>query len=672
MGRASAFGRDKPHSSSAPPTRGSVPNGVDAPRSFGLAIGLGLMLAALLVAVAPLPAAPWTRAEHPLVVPGPGPLGWLWDALLLALPLGERGLRGEFVALLLALALAGAAGLLCVRLYRGTGRELAAVVAVPLTTALLLAWLRTEPVAAATALASSLLATLGLTSLLGARVRGRVDAASRLRGGTALLGVVLLAPGFGCGLAALLLGQAGWHALRDRWSRYLLAIVLVAGTCLFAHVLMDLRIDAAGVSGSARRLGPGLLYPAVALLALLVLPLRWRGGGSLLALTVGALVLADGEEPLVPEPLRLSLIAAAACGWVWLAGSLADHSGRRWLGRCAAGLTAIALLGWLARRLEVVGEATAARRPTSLLAVQQRGLIAPGDVLLARDRWLLERFAAAQRDEGLRPDVELHAADALDDAALAEHLAAWARAGRRVLSDSFSNGGRWRADWVLDSGPLFWFVGTTGADVHSFTDLRAFAPELADPALTPEERARWERLQVERARHRRALGRHEEAVLALPLADADLDELTRQLQLARLSRLPAVEGSELGPGPWSPAPPPAGALAEAGDLLLAVGADRDGAARLEEAAALGVAEAFAALARWQLRAGEDEAARSTLDGIAADPGLRPQLLAVCRWLLARGRARQAAAVLGGAAPAPGLAAEELGLRLTVLRGLAAP
>lgn len=672
MGRVSTGGRDKPHSSLADPAQGSARNGRDAPRSFAPTIGLGLVLAALLVAVSPLPAAPWTGAEHPAAAPGSGPLGWLWDALLLALPIGERGLRGELVVLLLSLALAAAAALLCARLYRGTGRRLAATCAVPLTTALLLVWLRAEPGAAATVLASSLAATLGLACLLGRGPASR----DGLSGGAALLGVLLLTPRFGVGLAALLLGHAGWQRAGARWSKRCLALapalMLSLWACLFEHVAWDLRIDLAAASGLARRVGPGLVYPAAALLALLVLPLRWRGGGLLLLLTLGGLVLVDGDAPLVPEPLRLTLIAVAACGWVWLAGSLAGYTGRRWLGRCGAGLATGALLGWIAWRLEIVGEPAAARRPASLLALQQRGLIAPGDVLLARDPWLVETFSAAQRDEGLRPDVELHAAASLDPDELGGRLAAWARAGRRVLSDSFSNGGRWRADWVLDSGPLFWFIGTAGPEAHSFTDIRAFAPDLADPALTPAERGRWERLQVERARHRRALGRPEEAVQALPLDDASLGELAQQLQLARLSRLPAMEGSELGPTPWSPAPPPASALAEAGDLLLAMGDGRDGAVRLEEAAALGVAEAFAALARWQLRAGEEEAARGTLEGIAAEPGLRPQLLAVCRWLLVRGRARLAGAVLAGAAPAPTHAAEELALRLAVLRGLATP
>ncbi len=676
MGLASASGRDKPHSPALGAAHGSAREESDPGPSFAFAIGLGLVLAALLVAVSPLPTAPWTRAEHPSVTPSAAPLGWLWDALLLALPVAERGLRGELATLLLALALAAAAGLLCARLYRGTGRGMAAATAVPLTTALLLAWLRSGPDDPATALASSLAATLGVAIFLGARVRGRAqDGSTWARGGAALLGAVLLGPRFGCGLAALLLGHAAWHQSPGRWPLRILralapAVLLALWTWSYGHVFVDLRIDISELSGLARRVGPALMYPALTLLALLVLPLRWRGGGPLLGLAAAALVLVDRDGPLAPEPMRLTLVAVAACGWVWLAGSVEGLTGRRWLARCGTGLATAALLGWIVWRREIVDEPVAARRPASLLGLLQRGLIAPGDVLLAHEPGLVAAFTAAQRDEGLRPDVELYAVAELDPEGLAERLTSWARDGRRVLSDSFSYGGRWRPDWTLDSGPLFWFIGT-GVDAHQFTDLRAFAPDLSDPALTPEERARWERLQLERARHRRALGRHDEAVQAVPLADPDLMELTQQLQRARLSRLPAVEGSELGPTSWPSAPPPASALAEAGDLLLALGDGPGGAARLEEAAALGVAESFAALARWQLRAGEEEAARDTLAELASDPALRPQLLEVCRWLLVRGRARHAAAVLAGAAPAPEHAPEELGLRLEVLRGLAA-
>ncbi|MBK9752887.1 MAG: hypothetical protein IPO88_05150 [Nannocystis sp.] len=411
-----------------------------------------------------------------------------------------------------------------------------------------------------------------------------------------------------------------------------------------------------------RVVGATSLYPALALLVLLVLPLRWRAGGLLLGVAGLGLVLADRSGLLAPAPALLVLVSVAACGWIWLAGS----AGGRW----AAWATTLVLLAVTATRV-VFAAGPASRRPeASLLALHQRGLVAPGDVLLAHDPWLVLAFAAAQRDEGLRPDVEVIDATSRDPAWLAERRIGWSREGRRVLSDSFSLAGRLRAGSPLDSGPLFWFTGSSALE-PLFTDLRRFSPT-PGWRLRPDEAARWERLHVERARHRRALGRHEEAMLALPFADEDFAVLTRQLQLAELSRLPATEGSELGPGAWSQALAPASAMAEAGDLLLALGGGADGAARLAEAADRGVAEALAALVRWQLRAGEEEAASATLRVLAAAPVLRPQVLGVCRWLLLHGRPQEAATLLGAVGPAAQFAPEELALRLATLRELAPP
>ena len=678
-------------------------------------LGIGLVLAAVVAAASPLPTggSGWAgSAEHPVVAASSGPLAWLWDALVLALPLGERGVREEFAALLLVLGVAAAAGSLAFHLYRGTGRGPAAVAAVPVSAALLLAWLRevgasgaiagAGPAVAASlapsalvgvpaALGFTLCATLALTVFIGARVRGhRTTAADWIRGAAATLAAALLWPRAGVGLAALLLGYATWSRSGRRGAARWLATLGVATAPLwlgwlairtgsFGHALSDMSLArlwteelrlAPDLGALARWTGPGL-HPALALLVLLVLPLRWRGGGLLLALATAGLTIADRRGLLLPAPMSLVLLAVAGCGWIWLAGSVRVRT--RWVAPLCAWGAAIAVLWTAAAVVVPVQRPVAADRPElSLLALHQRGLLAPGDVLLAHEPWLAAAFAAAQRDEGLRPDVELHAAGQIDPQQLSEKLASWSRAGRRVLSDSFSYAGRWQAAWALDSGPLFWFIGTASAGELDFTDLHAHSPELGDPRLRPAERARWERLHVERARHRRALGRHDEALLALPLDAATLTALAQRLHLAKLSRLPAAEGSELGPAPWTLAPAPASALAEAGDLLLSLGDGPVGAERLAEAASRGVAEAFGALARWQLRAGEEEAARSTLAVIAAAPVLRGQLLAVCRWLLARTRAAQASALLGGVDPAPGYAAEELATRLAVLRGLASP
>ncbi|MBK7824858.1 hypothetical protein [Nannocystis sp.] len=605
----------------------------------------------------------------------------LWDAATLWLPVGERGARAGFAALLLALAVAAAAGWLAFHLYRGTGRRPAAFAAVPVTAAGLLAWLCEAATSEVPAiLGFALFATLALGLVIGARVHGSGSARRLIAGSMAALIGALLWPRAGVGLLAGLLVYCTWGIWTTRtavWRRAAAALglglapLLAFGTGILRHDPTDsswraawwMQLRLAPELAELRRVvGATSLYPALALLVLLVLPLRWRAGGLLLGVAGLGLVLADRSGLLAPAPALLVLVSVAACGWIWLAGS----AGGRW----AAWATTLVLLAVTATRV-VFAAGPASRRPeASLLALHQRGLVAPGDVLLAHDPWLVLAFAAAQRDEGLRPDVEVIDATSRDPAWLAERRIGWSREGRRVLSDSFSLAGRLRAGSPLDSGPLFWFTGSSALE-PLFTDLRRFSPT-PGWRLRPDEAARWERLHVERARHRRALGRHEEAMLALPFADEDFAVLTRQLQLAELSRLPATEGSELGPGAWSQALAPASAMAEAGDLLLALGGGADGAARLAEAADRGVAEALAALVRWQLRAGEEEAASATLRVLAAAPVLRPQVLGVCRWLLLHGRPQEAATLLGAVGPAAQFAPEELALRLATLRELAPP
>jgi hypothetical protein len=110
------------------------------------------------------------------------------------------------------------------------------------------------------------------------------------------------------------------------------------------------------------------------------------------------------------------------------------------------------------------------------------------------------------------------------------------------------------------------------------------------------------------------------------------------------------------------------ALAEAGDQLYAGGDKTLGEALLTEAAAAGFAPAWNALARWQLEAGEDQAAGRTLAELEKDPKLEAQLLHLMRWLIAKGRLREA---LGLASRLhTDLSALELGTRLELLRALA--
>lgn len=671
-------GRDKPHSSWAP-------------------VGLGLIAAAALVASSPLPAVTfaepdfaataveipdsppwWTSGDLPAATAD----GWTTFASLV--PVGERGVRGEFAALGLVLATAAAAGLLAFRLYRGTGRRAASASAVPLTAALLLAWLLARGAAFASAtpaLGFTLLAALAVCAAVSARVHGAgVGRATWLRVGGAATGAALVWPAVGLGLAAGLLLYMAWHRGAGRGAA-ILGLPAAAGLWVwwFGPGASDMALatwplrqteELGRFTELSRLAGPALLDPALALLGLMVALLRWRGGGLLVVLTGVAIVGGC-------VPAALVLVAVAACGWIWLAGGLrvrARDGVRRiaWVPRVAVAVAAAAVLALaaVAAGPRVTRPISAVRPEHALLAVVQRGLVAPGDVLLAHDSWLAATLAAAQRDEGMRPDVILLAAAGVDPETLSDRIAGWQREGRRVLSDSFSYAGRWQAAWVLDSGPLFWLVGGVDLGEREFTDLHAYTPDLADPGLPPGERARWERLHLERVRHRRALGRHDAAALALPLADDAQADVSRRVHLAELSRLPAIEGSELGPAAWSAAAPPAASLAEAGDLLLALGDSEAGAHHLESAAARGVVEAFGALARWYLRAGEEAAARETMT-VMMNPSLRPQMLAVCRWLVSRARVDQATALLAELPPAPGHAPEELGTRLAVLRGLAA-
>lgn len=618
----------------------------------------GIAVAAALMAVSAWPGAWMASAEPPPVLPTPGALGGLWDAATLWLPVGERGARAGLAALLLALAVSAGAGWLASHLYRGTGRGAASFAAVPVCAALLLAWLREPGAELPGALAAGLVAVLALGLVVGARVRRSGGASAGLAGGVLALAGALGWPRGGALCAALVLGSLGWNRGSGRWRAVLgaglgFAPLLLFGTGLFQHDLNDISWTGGWSQlGLALRVaGAALLFPALALLVLLVWPLRWRGGGLLLGLALSGLAL-----PVVAAPLWVVLVSVAVCGWIWLAGSV----GGRWGARAAA-VVVLAIAG--ARVVLAPGPVAATRPELSLLALHQRGLVAPGDVLLAHDLWLALAFAAARRDEGLRPDVELYAATSLDPAGLERRLARWSREGRRVLSDSFNDGGRWPAAGSLDSGPLFWRVEAPADVERSFTDLRGFspAPELRLPAY---EAARWERLHVERARHRRALGEHQQALLALPLADGELELLTQRLRRSELSRLPASGSSEIGAL--------ASAHAEAGDLLFALGDGDEGAAQLAAAAERGVAEALGALVRWRLRAGEETAAGASLRVLAGAPVLRPQLLAVGWWLLGRARVQEAAALLAAAPPAPGFAAEELALRLATLRGLAAP
>jgi hypothetical protein len=157
----------------------------------------------------------------------------------------------------------------------------------------------------------------------------------------------------------------------------------------------------------------------------------------------------------------------------------------------------------------------------------------------------------------------------------------------------------------------------------------------------------------------------------VPVAPERVEALTMRLQLAVSARPGAGAQSEL-PGMTDELDAQPGALfaAEAGDLLYAHGEHERAGELLVEAATSGVRSALPALARWQLRTGEDSDGRATVRAIAADPSLRAEAVALARWLVERGRVEDARALAEAMAPDPSRAAEEIGARLAVLRASA--
>ncbi|MBL4683321.1 MAG: hypothetical protein JKY37_01935 [Nannocystaceae bacterium] len=433
----------------------------------------------------------------------------------------------------------------------------------------------------------------------------------------------------------------------------------------------------------------GIVYPAVALAAVMTFVLRWRGGPWLWAWALVPVVIVDARGPWVPHSVLLVVIAVAASGWVWLAGLWPPHHAR--LARGLAGLTALGLcvLSWLsatspsglatATMRGATVSAVAEQRPLrSLVSVYTRGLIAPGDVLVAHNRWLAEALEDRSRVEGWRPDVAIVHAESLNDQTIARLSLDWQRTGRRILSDSYNLGGHWRATWAVDSGPLFWFVGEHALSEPDFTDLSDLLPPPG--SRDPERMRQWHRLAIERTRFRRALRDPSAALAALPLPTPRFRSLLTRLQLVRSARTDQAAGSELPATLPSPAQTDAldAALvsAEAGDLLFSYGEQERATELLIAAANDGYRPAWGALARWQLRAGSTSAATATLAAIASTAALRSQALAVLRWLLSRGRiadARELLTVLGPPRPgalSPPDTANEVAARLRLLDAMA--
>jgi hypothetical protein len=691
------LGRSDPARRPSPSPRapsGSATGPTAAVRGAVIAQLVALAGTASLLALGPLPEH-WRSGERLLAPTAsvPGGLLGMWHGWARAMPVGDLWGRMDLLPIPLLLLLAMVTTRAAYLLFRGPGRTAAAAAAGPLAALPVAAWVQTTGVGPALdPLAAAIFTTLSLTAIVRCRVQlGGITPVAATRALAAATTVALFSPRTAAVLVPIVLVATllGAHRLRRRGIDLpgrRLATAMLAGTALPGLAVLAIAILVpspeplspaslhlrAGLPGALVPTMPAVLvHGGLTLLVLLAFVLRWRGGALLLVWTGTALWLADAHGPVVAPPVLLSTLAIAVAGWAWLAGTPLRH--RPLPGALVAGTIAAALVislsssasprAWLQRPT-----ALAALRPTaSLVDVAARGLVAPRDVVLIHDAWLAEAMADRRVVEGWRPDVALHDARDIDHERFAK-IALDARDDqRRLLSDSFDIGGRWRPDWALDSGPLFWFVGPMDDEEPDFTDLSEIVPPPEE--LPKDTAASWIRLQVERARFRRARGAPDAALAALPLTPARHRGLLTRLQLSRSARAEPGSGSELDP--WTPPDPSPELLAgwvaaEAGDLLFSHGEQERATELFAEAANAGWVPAWTALVRWQIRAGLDAAATQTLDAMVKDDALHPEVIEVAWWMLRRDRARDARALLDRLPP--GSAGErELALRLALLR-----
>ena len=615
------------------------------------------------------------------------------DQLLRIVPVGSLPQREEVVATLLVLAVAMMMARLTHQLYRGPGRPWAVVCCGPLVTWSLLHWLATtRPTTPATALLFTFFALAAVAEL----VRSLVDhhhltpnASLRmlvLTGYSAMVdvnaGVPLLAA---LSVLAVLRRRPRESIASSKNERR--GAQLTMGAMLLVAVVIPLflvglhapppieweswRVAAPMLDPVRRHLSSYLLLPGLAFVALLVAPLRWRGGLELALLLAAGLAVHGPTEPLAPLPTLVAATSAASTGWIWLAGSVLQR--RTVLAGALAGAAALVVTGlaalggggldsWLREK------PLAQSRPTaSLVRFYARGLLAPGDAVLVVDPWLQHRIRDLRDSEDFRPDVRVVAATSLDLAQLSALAMPWAAQGRRILSDSFTVGGRWSETWAVDSGPLYWFIGNAAVDNDQYIDLSQLASEWTDPG-NEEGAHRWERMHVERVRFRRARHATAKAVAAFPYLDAEQRRLLAHHQAEFVLTPRAEPASELIPVPPTRLYPHGSiTLAEAGDLLWSGGADEAGTAMLVSSAERGFSPAWGALARWQLQAGNDREARETLHLIASAPELRPEAAILVEWLLARGRVPEAASFQAAFVPAKTAVIDELASRLALLQ-----
>lgn len=575
---------------------------------------------------------------------------------------------------LLMLGIATLCGHASHALFRGRGRDAAAAAAPPLVAAGLALQVRTGEVSA-----EGLAFALVLAGWMIAASTARRDPTHhRARGAAVSLSLASMGlnPLAGAWMLTLcVLVVPGDASLRRQRTR---AVVAMAGPVAVAvaawtvlkqqphHPLLGLGLGVGwpAIEQANTLTRTPLVYPAVAASLLLVLPLRWRGGGCLMAALVSALILRNGSGLLVPMPAITVLVSMGLVSWVFLAGTLPDGqatSARAWWKRPSGWLATVGacVTLWLAMPPPRLPTATAQRLPDTLPVDEfARSAHRPGDVVVAFDPELLMELRSPGPARA-RPDRLVLDGSRLLESEVAIAINGARASGKRVLSDSFDLGHS-HAPGTRDVGLLFVVFGEAGEEdpvVHPATD----------PRWTASQHARMRRAKLEVARARRARSDSANAILALELPEDRRGSLKTSTQIAQAVGLPSLALTELvhDSAPLTEQHARLASLAEVGDLLYATGEPEQGDRVLRQAARDGYAPAVGALARWRLRAGQGDAAMRLLEQAAADPALAGQLRATALWLTARNRTEEAARVVAQI-PEPDAPAADVAARLAIL------
>ena len=422
-----------------------------------------------------------------------------------------------------------------------------------------------------------------------------------------------------------------------------------------------------------------LACPAIASFVVMGAVVRHQRGKELAGLAGVASLLflvVPGESAFA---LWLGFLATGLAGVVWLVGQKLVFGRASGAASVAATmiLTSFSLVVTADASLWPLEQSSADRRSVhTLLRLQEHGLMLPGDVVVLHDRasqidWKIEKIVS-----GIRPDLSIVAPSELDEQGGAEHAVVWMQQGRRILSDSFSLGGRWNPAWAVDSGPFFWFLfSAVPPEALPIVNLLP----LSDLALLPiSQRPRWVRMHLERARFRRVQLLASEALEALPLSEARREALTNALEAGPTLRIEADGVTELDASradedvgvTQSGGTISAAALAEAGDLLASAGDYRLGMQLLREAGQAGYRPAIAALARWQLAAGFEAEAEHTLAELAGQPELSTQAISVLEWMIDHNRTRDAMRFSEAISGTSTDTSDELAIRLRLFFSLA--